>query len=192
MIIEGLLTSTAEDGQPRIAPIGPVVDADLKHWVLRPFTSSGTFARLRKNPVCVFHVVDDVLPLVRAVLRIEQTLTFTQVASGGWVYGDACHWFQLRVVEWDLENARTEAKAVVEAEGVLRPFWGWNRAKHAVLEATILTTRLHLLEPEFVAAEFQRLESAVQKTAGERETSAWKLLLERLRAEGIPVASSVA
>ena len=64
MIIEGLLTTTAADGAPHVAPMGPLVDVELKNWTLRPFSSSTTFRNLQSNPHCVFHVIDDVVPLV--------------------------------------------------------------------------------------------------------------------------------
>ena len=58
----------------------------------------------------------------------------------------------------------------------MRDFFGFNRAKHAVLEATILATRLHLLPIEQVRSEFERLRSPVEKTAGPVELEAWRIL----------------
>lgn len=180
MIIEGLLTTDDASGHPHLAPMGPVVDEQLTTWLLRPFQSSTTFKLLRQNPVCVFHVVDDVLMIVRAALGQPNATQCQQQDSGGWVIPTACHWYQLRVTDWNINDARSEAWAVVENSGTLRPFWGWNRAKHAVLEATILITRLHLLGQEAVANEFDRLENAIQKTAGSRELEAWQILRHRL------------
>ena len=180
MIIEGLLTTEDLTGTPHLAPMGPVVDDGLTTWLLRPFQSSTTFKLLRRNPICVFHVVDDVLMLVQAALGQPSEVACEQHESGGWIIPTACHWYQLRVTDWNVNDARSEAWAVVEDSGVLRPFWGWNRAKHAVLEATILVTRLHLLGHEAVANEFDRLENAVEKTAGTRELQAWHILRTRL------------
>jgi len=82
------------------------------------------------------------------------------------------------VVNWDVSSARSVAKAKVIDRGVKRPFWGWNRAKHAVLEATILATRLHLADRLTIADDLATLKKAVEKTAGEREWTAWKLVQE--------------
>ena len=51
----------------------------------------------------------------------------------------------------------------------MRDFFGFNRAKHAVVEAAILATRLHLLPLAEVAAEFTKLRVIVGKTGGPDE-----------------------
>ena len=71
--------------------------------------------------------------------------------------------------------------------GVRREFIGFNRARHAVLEAAIYATRLHLLPRAFVESELQRLQVIVDKTAGVQEFEAMALLTEhvRTRPEGV-------
>lgn len=176
MIIEGLLTSIAADGSPHVAPMGPVVDPELKKWVLRPFHSSTTFGNLRRTNSAVFHVVDDVLPIVQAALNLKHQLEFTQLENGCWTIVSACHWYQLQLDNWQLESDRAEVSASVIRSEVQRPFWGWNRAKHAVLEATIMATRIHLTGKETIQVEMEKLSSAVHKTAGPREIQAWQLI----------------
>lgn len=183
MIIEGLLTSISADGSPHVAPMGPVVSEDLMTWTLRPFQSSSTFAALRRTPQCIFHVVDDVVPVVRTALGIPHTFQFQNHPAGGHIIVDACRWFRLEITQWDVSGPRSEASAQVESQGTLRDFWGWNRAKHAVLEATILATRRHMLDAGHIASELEKLESAVEKTSGPREQLAWKELNEFLAAE---------
>ena len=178
MIIEGLLTTTNDQGDPHVAPMGPLVNVELTDWTLRPFASSTTFRLLRERPTAVFHVVDDVLPIVQAALNLPLNLHFEKHSSGNWIIADCCHWFHLQVVDWDVSSARSAAKAKVVARGVNRPFWGWNRAKHAVLEATILATRLHLADRHAIADDLATLRKAVEKTAGEREWMAWNLVQE--------------
>lgn len=157
--------------------MGPVVDATLENWTLRPFQTSNTFKLLQGHPYGVFHVIDEVLLIVRAALQVPQDLEFEEIDQG-WVLKSACHWYQLQIVDWNVSDLRSEARAKVIAQGTLRPFWGWNRAKHSVLEATILMTRLHLLEREFVSAELARLAPAIEKTAGPSEKEAWRIIHE--------------
>ena len=176
MIIEGLLCSTQADGSPHVAPMGPVVDEQLTAWTLRPFQSSTTFQLLRAQPTCTFHVLDDVLPIVQAALGYELDVAFQPHPQGGWIVASACHWYRLKIVEWDVSRPRSEARAEVLERGVLRPFWGWNRAKHAILEATILATRLHLADRSSILEDLARLAPAVDKTAGDRERRAWELV----------------
>lgn len=189
LIIEGLLVTSTAEGKPHVAPMGPVVNAELTEWLLRPFSTSTTFKLLRANPRAVFHVVDDVLPVVQAALGLPIDAEFERLASGQWILADCCHWFQLEVVEWDVSQMRSEARSTVVERGVKRPFWGWNRAKHAVLEATILATRLHLADRDAIADDLATLKRAVEKTAGEREWMAWNLVQEFIDRPTRPAAT---
>lgn len=180
MIIEGLLTTTALDGSPHIAPMGPIVDESLQHWLLRPFQSSQTFSNLRREGQCVFHVVDDALIVAQSALSVPSQLQYSKSPSGGWIMDSACHWYCLETMNWNLEEFRSEVTARVVETGFLRPFWGWNRAKHAVLEATILATRLQLTGPQPILEEMQRLQPIIDKTAGPRELAAWDLVFQHV------------
>ena len=177
MIIEGLLSTDDTQGGAHFAPMGPLVNQDLTEWTLRPFQSSSTFRNLRASNTGVFHVTDDVLIIARAALGEPQDLECSRHERGGWIWKGACSWFRLEVHEWDTSQLRSEARAAVTDRGELRAFWGWNRAKHAVLEATILATRLHLASRAKVSDELERLRPAVEKTAGDREREAWELVL---------------
>jgi hypothetical protein len=66
--------------------------------------------------------------------------------------------------------------------GFRREFVGFNRARHAVLEAAILATRTHLLPAEQIRSEFEKLQIIVDKTAGPREREAMALLTTHVRA----------
>jgi uncharacterized protein len=55
---------------------------------------------------------------------------------------------------------------------------GFNRAKHAVIEAAILATRLHILEPSLVDADMKRLAISVGKTGAAAERRAFDFLLD--------------
>ena len=183
MIIEGLLTTESTDGQVHVAPMGPVVNLDLTEWVLRPFQTSTTFQLLRRSAVGVFHVVDDVVPVVQAALGLPVELDFKRLPNGGWLIQQACHWYQLEVYDWDLSSQRSQAIARVTDRGTLRPFWGWNRAKHAVLEGAILATRLHLIGAENVWAELSRWQPMIDKTAGDRERCAWEMVQRYIQSQ---------
>jgi hypothetical protein len=108
-------------------------------------------------------------------------LPCTRNSYGGWTVDSACHWYCLKVQEWDVSQLQAKARAVVVGSSSIRPFWGWNRAKHAVLEATILATRLHLKGPEQIAQQLNVLAIAVEKTAGPKETEAWRLVTDYIQ-----------
>ena len=73
--------------------------------------------------------------------------------------------------------------------GFRREFIGFNRARHAVLEAAIYSTRLHLLPRAFVESEFARLQTIVDKTAGPSELEAMALLVDYLRSAPTAVST---
>jgi hypothetical protein len=77
---------------------------------------------------------------------------------------------------------------VVHAESH-RPFLGHNRAVNAVLEAAILSTRLHMLEPATVLAELRHHRIAVAKTAGPAEREAWNWIAAKVAA-ALPEAAA--
>lgn len=176
MIIEGLITCGNESG-PHVAALGPVVNEELTEWTLRPFQTSTIFTLLRSNPTCVFHVIDDALSIVELVLGQSPQLTFEQLDSGGWMVREACHWYQLEVHSWKLQDQRSEAQARLVAQGDNRPFWGWNRAKHALLEAAILISRAGIIPADQLSRQLDQLQSPIEKTAGPRELAAWQLIL---------------
>ncbi|MDX1969960.1 MAG: DUF447 family protein, partial [Planctomycetaceae bacterium] len=90
----------------------------------------------------------------------------------------ACRWYEFQVVSLDDSRERTEITVDVVHRGHLRDVFGFNRAMHAVLEATIVATRLHLLAEADVRTELMRLQSPVEKTAGPRELAAWRLVVD--------------
>jgi hypothetical protein len=60
--------------------------------------------------------------------------------------------------------------------GTVRPFFGFNRAKHAVIEAAILATRTNLLPPDQIRDQLSRLQPLIDKTGGPAEHGAFDFL----------------
>ena len=87
---------------------------------------------------------------------------------------DCCSWREVEVRAIDSTPPRSRIDTAVVHRGVQREFIGFNRARHAVLEAAIYATRLHLLPREFIASEFDRLQVIVDKTAGPTSRRRWR------------------
>ncbi len=184
MIIEGILTTEADEGAMHIAPLGPHVDPDLNTWTLKPFQSSTTFANLHRSSRGVFHIVDDALLLAHAVLGQCNTdaIPAATFENGlGWILADTCGWVALQVREWDTSQPRAIAVCDVVARQQVRPFWGWNRAKHSIVELAIIASRVHLMQKDEIERELRHHQSIIQKTAGPLELAAWELLHARLK-----------
>lgn len=176
MILEGIVTTVGSDGSVNISPMGPKVTPDMRRLTLRPFQSSQTYRNLKSLGEGVFHVTDDVEFLARcAVGRVESKLKPALEIQGS-ILPDACRAYEFRVVSLDDREKRTTIEVEVVRCENLREYFGLNRAKHAVVEAAILATRIDFLSMREIVSEFSDLASLVQKTGGPAEHRAFHFL----------------
>ena len=187
MIIESLVTTMDTAGHVNLAPMGVEWGDEI---VLKPFLDTTTFRNLVATRAAVLHLTDDVLLFVQAALG-EPRFTWRPAASvHGALLDGACSWRELDVTTIDDTPPRARIVTRVAAQGAGREFLGFNRARHAVLEGTILATRLHLIPAAEVSEQFARLAIPVEKTAGPCEREAWTWLTEFVRARGISVKAT--
>ena len=182
-ILEGVVTTCDAEGRVNVAPMGPAVQlidgvSDWSSLTLRPFDSSRTYRNLQTRPEGVFHVVDDVLLLAQAAvgdvappLAASDSVVVPRLA-------DCCRYYEFRIVAVAGERPRETLTAEIVRTGRVRDFVGLHRARHAVLEAAILSTRLHLLDSTTIGDEFARFQPLVIKTATARERDAWNVLVD--------------
>src|SRR5213082_441965 len=140
MILEGIVTTLNPDGTANIAPMGPRVEPGLSRFVLRPYRTATTYRNLKAHGEGVLHVTDDVLLLARAAvgeLDPPPALVPAERVRGR-VLADACRWYEFRVTACDDRAERASFAAEVVHAGRRRDFFGFNRGKHAVVEAAIL------------------------------------------------------
>jgi uncharacterized protein len=178
MILEGIVTTISPADAVNIAPMGPHVDEPMQRLLLRPFPTSQTYRNLREHGEGVLHVTDDVLLLAKAALGPVEPVPDMMPATHvqGHVLRDACRYYEFVVRSIDDREERVRIEAEVVHVGRLRDFFGFNRAKHAVVEAAILATRTGFLPLDEIEAEFRKLAVIVSKTGGEREKEAFDIL----------------
>ena len=180
-ILEGLVTTIDPDGGMHLAPMGPRITADWKRLLLRPFPTSHTFQNLKARGTGVLHVTDDVLLLAKAALGEAPSPPHRPAMRvDGFVLIDACRCYEFVVRTIDESGERVQIDAEIVHAETLRDFWGFNRAKNAVLEAAILATRLHLLPRDTIAAEYDKLRIIVEKAGGPAEVEAFEYLHARI------------
>ena len=179
MIVETIVTTIAEDGTANFAPMG--VEWGEETIVLKPFLETATYRNLVASRVAVVNVTDDVRVFARAAISNPQYEAGSATVVRGVVLAGCCSWRELEVRAIDSTPPRSRIDARVVHRGTRREFIGFNRARHAVLEAAIYATRLHLLPRTFVVSEMARLQEIVNKTAGPQELEAMELLAEHLR-----------
>ena len=179
MIIETIVTTLDTQGAVNVAPMGVEWSDDV--LVVKPFLDTTTFRNLRDTRVAVVNLTDDVRIFVRAALFSAQAPTKPATWVQGVVLSAACSWREVEVTSIDATPPRSRIETRVVHRGAGTEFLGLNRARHAVLEATILATRLHLIPHDEVRRQVEALAVLVDKTAGEREREGWTLVSEYVR-----------
>ena len=179
MIIESIVTTVDADGRVNCAPMGVEWGEDV--IVLKPFLDTTTFRNVVATEAAVVNLIDDVRVFARAAISNPEYPTKPAATVRGVVLTDGCSWRELSLRTIDRTPPRSRIEMSVVHRGFSREFIGFNRARHAVLEAAIYATRLHLLEPGFIDSEMARLQVIVDKTAGANEQEAMALLAEYIR-----------
>jgi hypothetical protein len=179
VIVETIVTTVAGDGLVNCAPMG--VEWGDDELILKPFLETATYHNVVATRAAVVNLIDDVRVFARASIANPQYPTVPAVAIRGVVLADCCSWRETELRAIDSTPPRARIEMDVRHRGVRREFIGFNRARHAVLEAAIYVTRLHLLPRVFLESELARLQIIVDKTAGAQELEAMALLTEHVR-----------
>ena len=179
MIVETIVTSLDANGAVNCAPMG--VEWGDEAIVLKPFLETATYRNLMATRTAVVNLTDDVMLFAQAAISNPVYETKPAHVVRGVVLADCCSWREVEVRSVDSSPPRSRIETAVVHRGTRREFIGFNRARHAVLEAAIYATRLHLLPRSFIDSELERLQVIVDKTAGPRELEAMTLLTEYVR-----------
>ena len=181
MILEGVVTTVSAVGVLNVAPMGPKVGRDPRRFVLRPYRTSTTFRNLKAIGEGVLHVTDDVLLIARAAIGLlPEPPTRPALKVRGRILETTGRYHEFRVVELLDDTERSTIAIETIDEGILSPLFGLNRAKHAVVEAAILATRLAFLPRESILEDFDRLAVLVDKTGGSDERLAFAILADHV------------
>ena len=176
-VLETVVTTINPDGSINCAAMG--VEWGEQRIVIKPFRGTRTLRNLRATGAAVVNLTDDILLFSQAALGDPHPPTRPAEHVEGAILEDACSWREVRVEAID-DGERARVTTEVVGGGVGREFLGFNRACHAVLEASILASRARLLDPAEIRAELERLQVLVDKTAGPREREAMAYVRARV------------
>ena len=179
MIIESITTTLDSQGAINVAPMGVEWGEDV--IVVKPFLETTTFRNIQATGAAVVNLTDDVLLFARAAISNPQYPVGPATVIRGAVLDAACSWRELEVRSIDATPPRSRIETRVVHHGTRREFLGFNRARNAVLETAILSTRLHLIPRAEIEADLAKLQIIVNKTAGPREFEAMELLTDFIR-----------
>jgi hypothetical protein len=180
-IVETVTTTINPDGTVNCAAMG--VEWGDEIIVIKPYRSTRTLRNLRARGAAVVNLTDDILLFAQAALGDPQPPTRRAVEIDGAVLADACSWREVIVEAIDASGSRARVTTRVVGQGAGREFLGFNRARHAVLEASIIASRARRLPTAEIRAELARLQVLVDKTAGPRERQAMDFVRERVRVD---------
>jgi hypothetical protein len=179
MIIESIITTLDSQGAINVAPMGVEWGEDV--IVVKPFLETTTFRNIQATGAAVVNLTDDVLLFAQAAISNPQYPVGPATVIRGAVLDAACSWRELEVRSIDATPPRSRIETRVVHHGTRREFLGFNRARNAVLETAILSTRLHLIPRAEIEADLAKLQIIVNKTAGPREFEAMELLTDFIR-----------
>lgn len=178
MIRETIVTTLNADDTVHIAPMGIREENSL--IIIAPFRPSTTLENLQRSGAAVINMTDDVRIFAGCITgRYDWPTVPVQNIKGRRLQDPLSH-LEVEVAHIVEDETRPRFFCTVRHREAHRPFLGFNRAQHAVLEAAILISRLHLLPADKIDAEIRYLQSAVDKTAGDAEREAWDWLLARI------------
>ena len=180
MIVETVTTTINPDGTVNCAAMG--VEWGEAEIVIKPFAGTRTLRNLRATGAAVINLTDDILLFAQAALGDPKPPTRAADAIDGEVLADACSWREVEVRSIAADGPRARVPTRVIGRGRGREFVGFNRACHAVLEASILASRVRWLDADAIRAELRRLQVLVDKTAGPRQREAMDRVLAHVQA----------
>ena len=178
MIHECVVTTLIQNSKPHIAPLGLIEDGE--NWIIAPFRPSTTLTNLYSCNKVTASFTDN--PLIFAKL-VTGHCDIPLLPLSSWPaprLADALAHAELEVIDIEEDELRPRFMCKVRRIETHQPFLGMNRARAAVLEAAILSTRLTRLSRKKIDQEITYLKIAIDKTAGPIEREAWELVLEKI------------
>jgi hypothetical protein len=179
-ILESIVATKAAEGGWHLVPFGLIEEDDT--YVIAPFRPSPSIANLERHPYLSAAAPGDIRILAGCVTGRRDWPTVPCERIDGVRLADAIAHAELEVVERHDDPLRPRFRCRVVHTAMHRPLIGYNRAQAAVLEAAILSTRLHMLPAEKILGEMTYLAIAVAKTAGPAERTAWGWIEDKVRA----------
>ena len=178
VIRETIVTTLGATGRPNIAAMGVREERGL--YLISPFRPSRTCDNLKRSRQAVINHTDDVRIFAGCLTGRNDWPTLPVEGIAGVRLANALVHVEVEVAEWEDDELRPRFYCRERGHETHAEFRGFNRAQVAVIEASILVSRLHMLPAEKIAREMDYLRMAVEKTAGPHERVAWQWLVDRI------------
>ena len=178
MIFETIITSCDGAGRAHVSPFG--VGNRGENVVISPYKPSTTLNNILATKFAVMNMTDDVRVFAGALTGHTNWSLIPINDYKGYRLADCLAHTVLRLIDVREDEVRPQLVMQTVRSENNKYFHGFNRAQAAVVELSILVSRLHMLPKEKVMIEKEYLQIAIDKTAGERELEAWGWLIEKI------------
>ena len=182
MIFETIICTEDIEHKPHIAPFG--VHFEEENIIISPYKPSATLNNILSTKFAVMNMTDDVRVFAGALTDhtdwpLLPVKNLAEVYSGYRLANCLAHRVLQLIWVRDDETRPQLVMRTVYSENH-QSFQGFNRAQAAVIELSILVSRLNRLTKEKVMTEKAYLQIAIGKSAGERELEAWAWLVDKI------------
>jgi len=186
-ILEVIVTTRSASGKPNAAPIGIIntvneEQGEIKHFI-KLYKGSQTLSNVLETNTLAANVTDDAVLFVKAAFENLNETYFSAFAgvpvltkANAWIVftsvlkEERSEYFLFQLEPKAVKINRKEVKAI-------------NRGLNAVIEATILATRLNITQNGREKGEMRKLMrlywETVEKCGGRRENEAMEILQEK-------------
>ena len=181
MIHEVIVTTVSQKNIVHIAPMGIQLIND--RVIISPFRPSQTLENITKNNLATINFIDDVRVFAGIVTKYKKDWELEKIKDKSIVPRLVLANTHYNVVakEFKDDERRPEIICDISKKVINAPFMGFNRAQFSVIEASVLVSRLRMLPIEKILQEIEYLKIGIKKTAGPRETEAWKWIEDKIQ-----------
>lgn len=176
MIQETIITSIGNNGYVHLSPMGVHIEGE--HFVIMPFKPSTTLDHILTTHSAVMNHTDDVRVFAGCLTDHRDWPLVDTIHISGKRLADCLAHQELELIEIEDDEQRPRLICKLVHQQNHKPFQGFNRAQHSVIEAAILISRLSMLPRDKIRSELDYLQIAIDKCAGDRELEAWDWLME--------------
>ena len=174
---ETIVTTKNQDNTVKVSPLGIYIDEGILK--IKPFKPSASLDNILRNKSGVINYVDDVRIFTSCIIKKKINIDFaaTNIIDCFRIKNAVSH-TEFIVENIDENNKRPTITCKPVYEETHKMYYGFNRAKSAVIELCILASRLGIIDNKKIDDEIKYLQIAINKTAGSNEAEAWGWLLE--------------
>ena len=174
---ETIVTTKNIDQSIKKSPLGIYIEENTLK--IRPFKPSSSLENILRNGSGVINYIDDVRIFASCIVKKNINIKFveTNKIDCSRIKNAVSHTeFIVEKVDENKERPTIICKPINEE--IHKMYYGFNRAKSAVIELCILASRLGIIDSKKIEDEIKYLEIAINKTAGTNEIEAWSWLID--------------